>query len=61
MKVWLVLYIISRGVDVGPPPILTSSMDECQEVASRILERGVPVGADLMRVGCLQEIGGERS
>lgn len=61
IKVWLVLYVISGGVDVGPPPIEVESMAECQSIAASYLTRGIPRGADIIRVGCLQEIAEERS
>lgn len=60
-KVWLVLCIVSGGIDSGPPPIQVATMEECQSIAASILQRGILPGVDLVRVGCLQEVGGNRS
>lgn len=60
MKIFLLIYLIVNGVDMGPPPIEVESIDECQKIASEYLSKGPPDGVDIMRVGCVQEVSHEK-
>ncbi len=56
MKVFLVLWLIIGGHDVGGPPVEVASMQECEARATKMRAIGIPDGAELMRVGCVTEI-----
>ncbi len=55
MKVFLVLWLIVGGQDIGGPPVEVPSMQECETRAARIRDIGIPDGAELVRIGCVTE------
>lgn len=55
MKVFIVLWLIVQGQDVGGPPVEVASMAECEARVAEIRKMPVPDGADLIRVGCVTE------
>ncbi len=55
MKVFLLIYLIANGVDLGPPAIEMPSMDECKINAQELMARPIPDGIDIVRVGCVEE------
>lgn len=61
MKVFLLLWLIVGGVDMGPPPIEVETLAECMAVAAEYVAKGPPSGVDIMRVGCVEEITGQPS
>lgn len=54
-KIFLVLWIMVGGRDVGGPPVEYPSAGECELQADKIRAMPVPAGADLVRVGCVTE------
>ena len=61
MKVFLLLWLIVGGEDIGPPPIEVETMAECRAIAAEYVAKGTPKGVDIMRVGCVEEISGQQS
>ncbi len=55
MKVFLVLWLIVGGQDIGGQPVEVPSMQECEARATRMREIGIPDGAELVRVWCVTE------
>lgn len=55
MKIFLVLWLIVGGQDIGGPPVEVPSLQECEARAERMRAIGVPDGAQLVRVGCVTE------
>ena len=60
MKVFLVLWMVVGGQDIGGPPVEVASMQECEARAAKMREIGVPDGAELMRIGCVTEMHQDR-
>ena len=55
MKVFIVLWLIVNGHDMGGPPVEVPTMQECEARVAEIRKMQVPEGADLIRVGCVTE------
>ena len=55
MKVFIVLWLIVNGQDMGGPPVEVPTMQECEARVAEIRKMQVPEGADLVRVGCVTE------
>lgn len=55
MKVFIVLWLIVQGQDVGGPPVEVPTMAECEARVAEIRALPVPEGAELVRVGCVTE------
>ena len=55
MKVFIVLWLIVNGQDVGGPAVEVPSMQECEARVAEIRAMPVPDGAELIRVGCVTE------
>jgi hypothetical protein len=55
MKVFLVVWLIVGGQDIGGPPVEVPSMKECEGRAARIRALDIPENATVLRVGCVTE------
>lgn len=55
MKVFIVLWLIVNGQDMGGPAVEVGSMQECEARVAEIRALPVPDGAELVRVGCVTE------
>lgn len=55
MKVFIVLWLIVNGQDMGGPPVEVATMQECEARVAEIRAMPVPDGAELVRVGCVTE------
>lgn len=60
MKVFLVLWLVVGGQDIGGPPVEMPSMQECEARAEKMRVIGVPEGAEIVRIGCVTEMHPDR-
>lgn len=55
MKVFLIMWLIVSGEDIGGGPIEMSDLQACEQRAAEIIAMPFPQGATVIRVGCVTE------